>query len=302
MKKIFVLVLVVVLALPIFSACSQKSGEISVYFKDAATNNLNEEKRSMKNSKNASIEEKAKFAVGELIKGPANEKNAPVISKDAALLKLEIKGGVATVNMSSHYLDKKNVDELLLRFALVKTLCSIEGIDGIVIQIEGNPLVDVDGKEVGLIKKTDVVDKYTTQVKEEIKVKLYFPNMNELNLGTELRTVEVQNSLSPEKTVINELMNGPEDKSLSASIPKDTKLLDIETKDGVCSVNFSSEFIKNAGSSSLETTLILYSIVNSLCELDNVESVQILINGESGAEFGNFVLDNTYEESIDLIG
>ena len=45
----------------------------------------------------------------------------------------------------------------------------------------------------------------------------------------------------------------------------------------------------------MATTLSLYSIVNSLCELENVNSVQILVNGETGVEYGNLVLDRPEE-------
>ncbi len=301
MKKAFIFLLVLVLVMPIFSACTKTADHISVYFKDIKTNALNEERRPIKDTvKKTSAEAIAKYAVNELIKGPSDEKNAPVIDDDAKLLKLEIKDSVATVNISSHYEKKKGVDELLQRFALVKTLCSIDGVDAIVILVEGSPLTDSQGKEIGLIRMADVLDADTTQLKEEIKIKLYFPNSKKQNLTTEIRTVEVQNSLSPERTVVNELMKGPKDKSLSAAIPAGTKLLDIETKDNVCFVNFSSEFVSNSYSGSLRTTLVLYSVVNSLCQLENVESVQILINGEAGVEFGNFVLDIPYEANEDF--
>lgn len=82
-------------------------------------------------------------------------------------------------------------------------------------------------------------------------------------------------------------------------IPEGTKLLGIETKDKICYVNFSKEFVNNAGSGSYETTMILYSVVNSLCELDTVDSVQILIEGKSDAEFGNFVFDSPHDPDYD---
>ena len=47
--------------------------------------------------------------------------------------------------------------------------------------------------------------------------------------------------------------------------------------------------------------MTLYAIVNSLCELENVKSVQILVNGENGVEFGNYVLDIPYEKNESVI-
>ena len=66
-------------------------------------------------------------------------------------------------------------------------------------------------------------------------------------------------------------------------------------------MNFSSEFISKSSSGSTATMLSLYSVVNTLCELKNVDSVQILVNGEAGVEFGNFILDIPYESNRDLV-
>ena len=200
------------------------------------------------------------------------------------------------MNISEHYLDKKGTDELLLRLALVNTLCSIDGIDAIVIQVEGVNLVGADGKEIPPIRPSDYVDPENAQ-KESIK--LYFPSSDGTELGSEIREVEIQNMPSLEKAVVTELIAGPKDKSLSKALPEGTKLLNIETKDKICYVTFSKEFINNAGSGSYETTMILYSVVNSLCELDTVDSVQILIEGKTDAVFGNFMLDIPYEANYD---
>ncbi len=295
MKKAILFLLILALVLPVVSACSSNTKEISVYFKAAQTNEISAEKRKV--DKNLSLEDVAKFAVNEMIKGPSNEKNAPVISKNAKLLSLDIVGNIATVNFSSHYPVKKGAEELLLRLCLVNTLCSLEGIDAILIQVEGKPLLDKDGKELPPLGMNDYIDPETT-LKETLK--LYFPSSDGTKLESETRAFEIQNTLSWEKAVVTELINGPKKSGLSPSIAAGTKLLGIETKDKVCYVNFSKEFINTSGSS-LETTLVLYSVVNSLCELENVESVQILIDGETGAEFGNFVLDIPYEANMDYV-
>ncbi len=294
MKKALLFLITILMVMPVFSGCNKETKNVSVFFKSAGSNSLSEEKRNMDSPyKNAS--DVAKFAVEELIKGPMNEAHVAVISKDAQLLKLEVKDNVATVNLSAHYSEKKGVDEILLQHALVKTLCSIDGIDSIVILAEGKPIVNGDGKEIGRIGLKDFIDPADTQIDEKTTVKLYFPNSGNAVLEKESRSVEMQKSLSPERAVLNELISGPSNKELSPAVPAGTKLLGVETKDGVCFVNFSTEFVANAGSGSMETTLILYSVVNSLCELENVESVQILVNGETGVEFGNFVLDIPYD-------
>ena len=151
MKKTVLFLLMAAMFLPIIAACSPKGdksseknqnlkeNEIVVYFKDAEVFELASEKRTVENG--LSAKEKAVFAVKALIKGPEEENHKAVISKDANLINLEIEDKVATVNISKHYSDKKGTDEILLRRALIETLCSIDGIDEIVINVNGEYLI-----------------------------------------------------------------------------------------------------------------------------------------------------------------
>lgn len=292
MRKVISIFIVLIMTLVLFAACNAEKTEISVYFKNSQSNELSEEKRFVNTDKKTNAAEMAKLAVTELVRGPQNEKNVGIIDKEAKLLSLVINDGVATVNMSKHFSKKKGVEGLLLRFAFINTLCSIEGINGIVIQVEGKPLISENtGKEYGVLSISDIA----LNTEDKISVKLYFPDKNGEKLVAEQRSVDAQQALSLEKTVVGELIKGPSGDKKSAAIPEGTKLLNIETKDSVCYVNFSSEFKSKTSSGSTATMLTLYSVVNSLCELKNVESVQILINGETGVEFGNFVLDIPYE-------
>lgn len=297
MKKFMSLMLITILSLTVFSACTPDGTEISVFFKNSEKNELREEIRTVKAEKDANVRTIARLAVNELIKGPSTEGSKGVISKSAKLISLAVNGNVATVNISKHYLEKKGVDELILRFAIVNTLCNIKGIEGVVIQVEGNNLVsDTTGKEIGVLRMDDNI---VFAPEDKLAVTLYFPDKSFEHLSGEVRRIDVQNALSLEKIVVDELLKGPQDKELSASIPQGAKLLSVEVKDKVCFVNFTKEFVAVSGSA--VTTMSLYSVVNSLCALKNIESVQILINGEAGVEFGNFVLDIPYEADFSLV-
>lgn len=299
MKKTLSLLLAIIVFSATFVGCGNKKTELKIYFKDSMSNELCEEIRHVDAGKKPSGEKLAKIAIEQIIQGPQNEKNSPVISPDAKLLSLTISEKVATVNMSKHFLDKKGVDSLVLRFAFVNTLCNIEGIEGIVIQVEGSPLVsESTGKEFGVLSISDIA----LNTEDNVTISLYFPNSKYESLSLEKRTVDVQQTLSLEKAIVSELIKGPSEKDLRSSIPEGTKLLSIETKDGVCYVNFSSEFCTKTSSGSYGTTFSLYSVVNSLCSLEGVSSVQILVDGKTGVEFGNYVLDIPYEFNDALVG
>jgi len=298
MKKVLSIIMIVFMLASFMSACRKNTETISVYFKDAAENKLNVEKHQVEIDKKASPGEIAKLAVTEIINGPLIEKNKAVISSDARLLSLVINGNVATVNISSQFSEKKGADALLLIFSFVNTLCDIEGINGVVIQVEGKPIVkESTGEEWGVLGMSDMA----LNTEDKTTVKIYFPDKNGEKLVVEERTIDNQQALSLEKAVVSELLKGPEKGSLSPAVADGTKLLGIETKDNICYVNFSSEFKSRTSSGSTATMLSLYAVVNSLCEIKGVDSVQILVDGETGVEFGNFVLDIPHEANLDLV-
>ena len=74
----------------------------------------------------------------------------------------------------------------------------------------------------------------------------------------------------------------------------------VTTKDGVCYVNLSKEFLVKQGN--LTDEVVLYSFVNSLTELSNVNKVQFMIDSETEISFGEHSYLNTpFERDLELI-
>lgn len=111
------------------------------------------------------------------------------------------------------------------------------------------------------------------------KITLYFSDKQANNLVAEEREVVVKdNSLA--ETVVKELIKGPQSKDLVKTIPEESKLLSLTVSDGVAKVNFSRELqTKHWGGSSGES-MTVYSVTNSLAELEGINKVQFLIEGQ----------------------
>lgn len=304
MKKIQALILALALALSL-AACfgGGSSADINVYYKNGTSNVLSPEVYEYKGEE--TTDAMARFAIEKLIEGPKSQGNAAVLPEGTKLNFVKVRESEANVDFSSEFTQCEGVDELLARFSVVSTLCDIEGIESVLITIDGESLISKGtGKEVGALRKSDIVydtDDFTQQPGEKTSVKLYFPTSDAMYLAWERRSVETQNSLSMEKTVITELLKGPESENLIAVIPSDVKVLNVETNNGVCFVNFSSDFVSKFTGGTSTGMFIVYSIVNSLCELDDVDSVQILIEGKAGAEFGDFVFDEPLEANMSIV-
>ena len=82
---------------------------------------------------------------------------------------------------------------------------------------------------------------------------------------------------------------------LYPSINPATKIISVMTKDGICYVNLDENFLTVEGN--VSTDVSVYSIVNSLVELSNINKVQILINGEVPSVFSA----STFERNLDIV-
>jgi len=111
-----------------------------------------------------------------------------------------------------------------------------------------------------------------------VTVVLYFADQQAQYVVPEEREVQ-QGDEATTELVVRELMAGPDDPYLNATIPAGTKLLGVEVMDGVAYVNFSKEFRDNCPGGSASELMTLDSLVYSLTELPEVEKVQILIDG-----------------------
>ncbi len=106
-------------------------------------------------------------------------------------------------------------------------------------------------------------------------ITLYFEDKESHQLVKEERKVDAKELIdNPYLYVINLLINGPKDEKLQNSIPEGTKVNKIELKNDCAYVDLSKEFLNSSGMNPI------YSIVNTLTELKEVNSVKILIDGE----------------------
>lgn len=123
------------------------------------------------------------------------------------------------------------------------------------------------------------------QLRETI-VSLYFPDKETNILKPEARLVNVKELIqSPYNVLIELLINGPKNDKLKSIIPENTKLLNSSLEGECLILDFSSEFLNYNKEDSKENDNLIYSIVNTVTELNEVNKVKLLINGENNEEF-----------------
>ena len=127
-------------------------------------------------------------------------------------------------------------------------------------------------------------------------VTLYFENSENKELQKESRLVDSKILLnSPYEELINMLIEGPASSFLQKTVPEGTNLISTELEGDCLHINFSKNFVDNASSDEKERENAIYSVVNTVCELNEVNSVKILIEGEENAKFEDKGMDFSIE-------
>ncbi|MDD2968897.1 MAG: GerMN domain-containing protein [Lachnospiraceae bacterium] len=206
------------------------------------------------------------------------------------------------LNMSSEYKKLNAAEEVLARAAIVNTLTQIQGVDFVSITIEGEPLLDALGNPVGVMTKDMFINNAGKEMNSYNKVKmtLYFADAEGDGLIEINRTLAYQNNISMEKLVVEQVIAGPSNQDSYPSVNPETKVISATIKDGVCYVNLDESFLTQPYNVSAEVAI--YSIVNSLVELSNVNKVQISVEGENDFLFREQIdLTTLFERNLDLL-
>ena len=203
-----------------------------------------------------------------------------------------------TLDFSPELLEAPSLERTLAAFCATLTLCELDGVESVTISAGGQILFSGLVPEDALLSDTDT-DPYVRQLR------LYFSDSQGRYLASEYHTLTLDENTSPERYVVEELLRGPNSSELKSSIPAGTKLLSCSTADGVCTVDLSGEFLENRPATALGERLAVYSVVNSLTALSNVDGVVLLAEGQP---IGTYVLRSLdgpmawYEEAIGSAG
>ncbi len=207
------------------------------------------------------------------------------------------------LNLSSAYFDLKAMDEVFFRASVVKTLTELPFVQKIQFFVEEKPLLGTDGKPLGPISAEDIILEKVNPLNTEYKeIQLYFSNQDATALVVENRTIAINPNEPLEKYVMEQLIAGPQIQNLHKTIPPETKIKGIQTSDGICYVDLSTEFRTKHWGGSTGEIFTIYSIVNSLTELPHIQKVQFLIEGEKQETFkGHVDFSNPFERNLDFI-
>ena len=133
-----------------------------------------------------------------------------------------------------------------------------------------------------LIFRNSEIENETSIIENaKTKIVLYFSNSENGELTREYRYVnmdDIKNEMPV--TIIQELIKGPDNIELDATIPHETKLNSVLVEYDRIIIDFSKEFMEDSGDELKELHKI-YSVVNSLTEITEINEVEIKVEGKT---------------------
>lgn len=243
------------------------------------------------------------FELLEKLSVQGNQKgNLAAIPEDVAINGFNLTDGIATIDFDERYNNMDLHREVLCRAAVVMTISQIEDVEYVAFTINDSPYQVPGGGVVGLMQASNFVADLSGGDNDFAKAdfKIYFAN----NDGSKLKEYVLEDAKygekSKERFIVEQLIKGPDRDGYTATLSQKLELINITTADNICYVDFGQSFATEQ--SEVSNQLVIYSIVNSLSELNGVHKVQISINGDSAVKYHEDIsLSEPFIRNLDLI-
>ncbi len=195
---------------------------------------------------------------------------------------LDISNGHARVDLSRHVLDASDKQqEENMRTAIVWALTEFDTVKDVGFLVGGQAMetlthgTNISGSytRVGLNREEESAEVFA----QSSEVEVFFPAQDGRLLVPVTRMIYGSDDVA---TAVFEFLRGPkEDSGLQTPLPDDARLLGVEVKNGVVTINFSSEFTQIAEQSD-GGVQAMRALMMTCTRYPGVKKVKILVDGE----------------------
>lgn len=209
-----------------------------------------------------------------------------------------------TMDFNAEYLAMTNVQEILLRAALVRTLIKLPGVVNVSFTVDGQALTEDDGTPVGPMNEDTFIDTGGSGINSYhyVTLELFFPQKDGKKLERETRSVFYSSNLILEKVIAEEIIRGPQDQEHHMrATGTEASVKNIWIDGDICTLDLDEDFNRTYDEI-VDPEIALYAFVNSICEICDVKGVQFEIEGNVDIRFRDEVnLGQIFEYNPDVI-
>lgn len=239
-----------------------------------------------------------------LEKKPDDKNYKPVIAAPVRIERYSYDKDSRTLSLYFYeeYNQMSKTSEMLVRAAIVKTLTQFSGIiDYVSFNVGGEWMADVEGNTLRM-KNSDYISEITSNLDhlEDANLCLCFASEDGSGLIRTSTTLKYYDAVPMAAVVLEALLRGPTVGGCCPVLSVNTQVKNVYVKEGVCQVDFNQGFLEKIGDQNFK--LNVYGVVNSLTELEDVEKVQITVDGQPVAEAPDgVILTSTLTAKPDMV-
>lgn len=216
------------------------------------------------------------------LEGPERDDLVSPFSQDTTLSSVVRRGGTLEFVLTRNAYSPSEFDHSIAYACLAKTGLALDGIYKIRIEVwtKGGTLVDSV-----FFSENDILLYDSGAEKQNIRdVTLYYSDEAGKLLLTEKQSISNSNwgdVRQNAQNVLELLLSSPQSGGMRMALPAGTAILDdVNVENGVCTVDFNGDFYLNRPDDEQAEQLTILSVVNTLCELDGINAVQIYSQGQ----------------------
>ena len=218
-----------------------------------------------------------------LLAGPSQDSElVSLIPPGTGLVSWSVAGRTAYVELSDEYAGLSGIDRTIADYCVTLTLSQLSGVDRVELSAGGG-----GGR---LLRTGDVIFSGAEEEPVDVPASLYFRRTGSATLDFELRVFRLTEDETPARAVLEALISGPEDEGLAGLLPQELTVRYAWVDDGICYADLSDALLAAVPDSRPEQELVILSIVETLCSLDKVDQVQLLVEGEPLTAYGELDL------------
>lgn len=302
--RLLSLVLLICLTLVFFSACGSEVAEegFDIYCISADGTRIEAEKWASEGSENPN--EVIRELLKQLAAVPQNHDLKAALPDDATAVSgsFDAESGQISVFLTDSYKTMSGSRETLARACVVKTLLgALPDSQSVMFYVGTDPLTDATGRAVGQMTRDTFVGDFGKDQAElqNTDLTVYYANADGEKLVPLPRNVHYSSNTNIESLVIENLAVEPAGTEARAVFTDPSEVLHISTTDGICYVDLDNNYFTQA--TNVTENVAIYSLVDSLCELDTVNKVQITVYVNGKPVTGDGTYSGLYEANTDLI-
>lgn len=208
--------------------------------------------------------------------GPQSSDLESPFPRDTALLDWSLENGVLQLELNDAFTQLTGIELTVACGCIARTFLELPDITAVRIFVEGallNGESAVTLTKASLQLADDGIDKLRTDLT------LYYTDDDRRYLIGQNLSINLAGQSDIVAYLVEQLQTAPTGLGLVSPLPKNTKLLGSTIENGVCTLDFSSEFETNAFSDSYAQRTTLLSLVNTLTQLENIDRVEFQLDG-----------------------